>query len=325
VDRLERLADQGDLDELLREVDRLVERRAWDDLARLRRLSRAALDRGHQLWPVASHVEHRLALEAPGRWAAAVLVPSAGHLGVGPVSEVAASTHTWTELAPHAPPTPVAALAAHERVVRGEPVDAASVAVPVLDLPLCPCPWEPRYPVATYGPHAVEAPRPALPDMHRVPLPLPSTAPSRGPGAAEALLDVVRGWTTGSNGRADAVGIEGGAAEAAAALGAPALRLGALAPAEALALLAWAAASGGAHGRRRGGARGRFDAWWAAAALTGLDDDWPPDTDELGEAIDELRWWWWDAAEPDTGWTLRIAVEDPVDGLAWALTAVDTA
>jgi hypothetical protein len=108
-------------------------------------------------------------------------------------------------------------------------------------------------------------------------------------------------------------------------LGVTDARVAPLPPSDALALLAWAAASGGAHGRRRGAARGRFDAWWAAAALTGLDDDWPPDPDELGAAIAELRWWWWDAAEPDTGWTLRIALEDPVDGLAWAVTAVDIA
>ena len=37
--------------------------------------------------------------------------------------------------------------------------------------------------------------------------------------------------------------------------------------------MAWTAASGGAHGRRRGMAAGRFSAWWTAAALTGLLDD----------------------------------------------------
>ena len=42
-------------------------------------------------------------------------------------------------------------------------------------------------------------------------------------------------------------------------------------------------------------------------------------------AIGELRWYWWDAGEPDTGWTLRLAVEDPLDGLAWAVSATDAA
>ena len=46
-----------------------------------------------------------------------------------------------------------------------------------------------------------------------------------------------------------------------------AARLAVLTPAEALAWLAWAGASGGAHGRRRGNAIGRFGAWWVLAAL----------------------------------------------------------
>ncbi|HEX8804088.1 MAG TPA: hypothetical protein VF743_07840, partial [Acidimicrobiales bacterium] len=171
MDRLERLVDKADLDDLLRAVDDLCDRRAWDDLARLRRLCRAALERGRQLWPIASHIEHRLALEAPPDAAAAVLVPAAGHLGVGPLSEVAASTHTWADLAPHAPPTPVAALAAHERVVRGEEVDGATVPVPVLEVPLRPAAWEPCYPVATYTAYGLEAPRPPLPPPRRVDLP----------------------------------------------------------------------------------------------------------------------------------------------------------
>ena len=97
-----------------------------------------------------------------------------------------------------------------------------------------------------------------------------------------------------------------------------------LTPAEAMALMAWTAASGGAHGRRRGMAAGRFAAWWAAAAVTGLLDDFPPDPHELGDAVAELRWWVWDEVGPRTGWSCRIAVEDPADGLAWALDATDS-
>lgn len=334
MDVIETLVDRADLDELLREVDRLCARRDWDGLVRLRDLCRAALERGRQVWPIASHAEHRLALEAPARWAAAVLVPEAGQLGLGPLSEVAASTHTWASLAGHAPPTPVAALAAHERVVRGEEVDPESVAVPVLDLPLRLATWEPDYPVAAYTAHGLGAPRPALPAV--VPVgSVASAAPSVRPvvrvvpddDAARALAETVAAWTSGSNGRAAAVTVEGDAVDAVAALGAPPalVRLGRLTPASAMALLCWAGASGGAHGRRRGAARGRFDAWWAAAALCGLDDRWPPDPDELGEAAAELRWHWWDAGEPDLGWTLRLAVEDPADGLSWAVSASDAA
>ena len=89
--------------------------------------------------------------------------------------------------------------------------------------------------------------------------------------------------------------------------------------------MAWAGASGGAHGRRRGMAYGRFGAWWATAAVAGLADDWPLSADEIGEAAAELRWVAWDAGEPQTGWTLRLAVEDPAFGVAWAVAAVDAA
>jgi hypothetical protein len=335
VDRTEELVDLADLDELVREIDRLCERRDWDELVRLRDLSRAALARGRQLWPIATHAEHRLALEAPAPWAAAVLVVEAGHLGLGPLSEVAASTHTWAELAPHVPVSPSAALAAAERVVRGEQVDPGTVPGGGLDLPLRLEPWEPAYAVATYSAYGVETPRPPLPVLRPARLDTAPPALSGDEGAA-ALADVVRHWATGSDGRVGAVAVDGDAAAAVATLGAPTLRLGALTPADALALVAWAGASGAAHGRRRGAARGRFDAWWTAATLCGLETPWADadraggtragtGADELGRAISELRWYWWDAADPDTGWTLRLAVEDPLDGLAWAVSAVDAA
>ena len=90
-----------------------------------------------------------------------------------------------------------------------------------------------------------------------------------------------------------------------------------------VAWLAWAGASGGAFGRRRGAAAGRFGALWLLAALGDALDDWPLAVDELGELAGELRWWWWDAHEPATGWQLQLAVEDPADGLAWAINARD--
>ena len=93
-----------------------------------------------------------------------------------------------------------------------------------------------------------------------------------------------------------------------------------MAAADAASLLAWSAASGGAHGRRRGMATGRFEAWWALAVLTGVDDDWPTDP---GPAAEALTWLLWEPDEPTIGWSCRLAVEDPVDGLAWALDATD--
>ena len=47
------------------------------------------------------------------------------------------------------------------------------------------------------------------------------------------------------------------------------------------------------------------------AALVDALDEWPIPLDELGALAGELRWWWWDAHEPVTGWQLQVVVEDP--------------
>jgi hypothetical protein len=89
---------------------------------------------------------------------------------------------------------------------------------------------------------------------------------------------------------------------------------------QAVAVMAWAGASGGAHGRRRGMASGRFAAWWALAALAGELDRWP----DVSGALGRLRWFRWDRLEPSKGWVLRLAaqsVETP--GRAWAVEATD--
>jgi hypothetical protein len=92
---------------------------------------------------------------------------------------------------------------------------------------------------------------------------------------------------------------------------------------DAIALLAWAGASGGAHGRRRGAAIGRFGVWWLLAAITDLADDWPPSPDALGDAVGSLRWWAWDAHEPDGGWRVRLVASSVEDGLSWVFSADD--
>ena len=93
--------------------------------------------------------------------------------------------------------------------------------------------------------------------------------------------------------------------------------------AEALAWIAWAGASGGAHGRRRGAASGRFGAWWLLGALGDVIDEWPVDPDELGRFAGDLDWYRWDAYEPTIGWTLQLVVEDPEESVAWAIIARD--
>jgi hypothetical protein len=328
-DRAE-LVERGDLDELTRHVDRLCRQRRWDDLTDLRRRCRLAVVRGKQLWPVASHIEFRLALEAPGPWAASVLEPGAGRFALGPLAEVAASSHPWSDLAPFVVPTPAAAMAAHERVVRGEDLraDATAAGLPtVLDLPLALEPWEPSYAVARYSAERLDAPAPSLSAPSPAVLPgWPGPArPADDPLAVSALNELASTWVGESNGRTVAAAVHGSAGAAVAALGARSFHLVEVTPGDALALMAWAAASGGAHGRRRGSAAGRFGAWWAVAALGGLLADWPVPAGEIGDVLLALRWFAWDAGEPEVGWVLRLAVEDEDEGLAWAVAAVDVA
>ena len=149
--------------------------------------------------------------------------------------------------------------------------------------------------------------------------------PAEDPESVAALTDLASAWAGESNGRAVAVAVRGTARAAVTALGAPSPRLSEIEGRDALALMAWTAASGGAHGRRRGAAAGRFGAWWAVAALGGLLDEWPPAADEIGEVLMALRWFVWDSGEPEVGWMLRLAVEDTDESLAWAVAAMDTA
>lgn len=322
-EHLERVVVRGDLDGLLRAVTEAVAAADWAGLLRLRDACRFALESGRQLWPAAAFAEYRLALDGPGEWAARVLVEGAGQHTVGPLPEVAASSHTWADLAPHLEPGPVAAFVAHERVLRGEDLRAdPTIDHHVLELPLVLAPWEPTYPVATYHPDHVEAPPPDRPVLAPVAL-AGRGEPIDDAESLRALRELVTAWTSSSNGRADLTATRGDHLAAVAALGVPEARAGEVAAAEAFAWMAWAGASGGAHGRRRGGAAGRFGAWWATAALVGAVDEWPLSAAEMGDAAGELRWFVWDAYEPVVGWQLRLAVWDPVEDLAWAIAATD--
>jgi resuscitation-promoting factor RpfA len=317
--------ERGDVDDLVRLVDALCASREWERLLELRDRCQQAMERGRQLWPVAAHAEYRLALEAPGRFAATVLVEGAGRFAPGPLPEVAASTHDWADLAPHAPPGPLAVLAAHERVVRGEDLTGETLpGPPVVDLPLRLAGWEPEYLLAHYRPDGVDLPGPTLPAL--TPVEVPSSAPGGGHDqATHALLDAVRAWTEGSEGRAEATTVRGDAPTAITALGRDRVRMAELSSSAALCTLAWAGASGGAHARRPGAAAGRFAAWWAGAALTGLLDEWPVDTARLEDALKRLRWYAWDSGGTTTGWRLHLAIEYPSSGRSWAVAAVDNA
>jgi hypothetical protein len=327
-DLLDGLVHRADLDGLVRLVDDCCATRDWDRLRRLRDMARHAVGTGRQLWPAATLAEYRLALLAPAPWAAGVLDEGSGRFTLGPLTEVVAQHHTWWDLAPLLEPGPRAALVAHERVLRGEVIVPSSVAgLPdVLGLPYELAPWEPTYVLAEYHDTGAELPSPPVPDG-LVPVELPGDAGTRVDDATVdlAVRQLVDAWTTSSNGRADVAAVEGDAARALRALGLAAARRAELAPAEAIRWLAWAGASGGAFGRRPGAAAGRFGALWLVAALGDALDDWPLEPAGLGELAGELRWWWWDALEPVTGWQLQLVVEAPADGLAWAISARDAA
>ena len=316
------LVELGDMDELLRQVDRLVADHDWGGLVDLRDRCRAALRRGRQLWPVASQCEYRVALQAPAEWAATMVVEGAGQFALGPLAEVVAQGSTWNDLAPHSATGPLRSVLAHERVLRGE--DLTEVTDIAVEVPHRIQSWEPDYALAEYREFKADFPHPDLPVGEALELPPPPPT-IEDPDAVNAFRSAVQPWTVQSNGRADMAAVEGTAEQAVAALGPRLVRWAPLQPAQALAAVAWAGASGGAHGRRRGAAAGRVEAWWTAAVLTGLDDTWPVDPDEMGEAVGELRWFAWSRDEPATGWSLRLAVEDPTDGLAWAVSATDSA
>ena len=320
---LDEAVRRADLDELLRVVDALCSARDWDSLETLRERCARAHETGRQLWPVASHSAYRLALEAPAPWAAAVLGDDGAAFSIGPLPEVAAQSHEWRELEPHVPHGAPAVLAAHERVLRGE--DLSEIVLPgppVLDVPLRLAEWEPAYALAEYRSDRADFPMPEIPTQQGTTLPPPPSAIERDE-ASRTLAELVRVWTAGSDGHANAVSVRGDPLDAIAAIGARDARVTTIDASLAMALMAWAAASGGAHGRRPGAAAGRFAAWWAAGAMTDLLDDWPPDPDQLGIELTALDFVAWDGGEPETGWRLHLAVGNPALGQAWAVAATD--
>jgi Family of unknown function (DUF6183) len=319
---LAELVEDADPAALLRAVDGLCASKDWEGLLGLRGLLEDAVERGKPLWPVQTYVDYRIALEAPGPEAAGVLRPGAGRFALGPLTEVAATTHRWDEIGPHLREPGVAGALAQERVLRGEDLRGRPGTHPeVLELPLVLAGWEPAYPLATYRASELEVPDPGAEPVTMVPSSGSPAPELRRPELVRALAGLVEVWTSESNGAARAVVVRGGPSEALASLGLPEHRLGRIGPAQALARMAWAAASGGAYGVRRGAALGRFDAWWAAAALAGL--EWPPDPDELGAALERLGWWCWDDGMPGSGWHLRLVAADPAEGWAAALEAAD--
>lgn len=320
---LRALIEASDLDGLVKHADRLVSARDWRGLVDMRDMCNEATERGKQLWGAAHFAEYRLALDAPAEFAIPVIKPGAGRFSNGPLWEVAASTHTWDELRAIEDPA-LRALIAHERLIRGDAVSDAGIDRSVVDAPLRLADWEPPYPVAVYKSDRAEFPELEVlsPDTW-VDLPETPGKASGETGPLAALLDLVEPWLESSNGRGEGAAVAGSAPEAIRAIGPRRARMQEVRLAQAVGVMAWTGASGGAYGRRRGTPVGRALAHWAVAALAGLEDDWPPDLEELGTDGSELRWFVWDPGDRVGGWSFHLAVTDPADDLSWAVSAVD--
>ncbi len=314
-DRAVEAIESSDTDDLLRVIDGYTSVSSWDSLVELRFRCREAVTRGKQLWGVEEHIRYRLALEAPPSFAGPVVTEGAARFALGPLAEVAARTKTWQEMDPHLAPGPERMTFAAERVARGEAVPES-----IADLPSSLMDWEPTYPTAAYKSDKVEAPSPKLPKVEEVELAEPGEQGDE-PEPEGALTDLGQAWTDESDGRCDISAVSGSAEQAIRSLGLSRARVGQMDATHALSWMGWAGASGGAKGRRKGAAAGRYATWWVLATL--MDLDWPPEPTHLGELVGGLRWLWFDDGAPATGWALRLGVEDPETGLAWAVSAVD--
>ena len=173
--------------------------------------------------------------------------------------------------------------------MRGEDLTADPRVDPsVLTVPLAVQEWEPAYPVATYHPDKADFPAPAEPELEPVDLPPAPFEHTTDVDEARALRSLAATWIEESNGDADAVAVNGTAMQAIAALGTARAKVAAVSPGEAFAWMAWTGASGGASGRRRGMAWGRYLAWECASILLQVD------IEDVGVHVDELGWFAWD-------------------------------
>ena len=308
--------ESSDTDDLLRIVDDSCAADEWGELDKLRLLLQEAVARGRQLWGVDQHIRYRMALEGPAEVAAAAVEEGPARFALGPLTEVAANRHTFAELAPHLR-TNLASVAS-ERAAAGERL--AGMGLPPTELPLELLAWEPAYALPTYHKDRVESDPPPRPRLAPVELPAESHMVD-DLASNEALLALVLPWLEESNGRGQAVCVEGTPAEALRALSVPRAEIAPIATAVALGQMAWAAASGGAMGRRRGAAFGRFASWFALAALAGW--EWPATIGEMEEAATRLQWFVWSDLAPELGWSLHLTAHDPEEGLSWAIGARD--
>ncbi len=328
-DELEHLIGRADLDGLVRYVDAACESRDWKSLIRTRDLCRAATRTGRQVWPVATLCEYRLALRAPAQWAHLVIDNDASRFSIGPLTEVIAQNHSWSELATLLGPGPQRDIVAHEFVICGEAVNPTNLNPSTLDLPFHLCTWEPTYTRAEYSDEGVVARCPTDRWVHEW-VEFPATddpiTDVDDDDTEAALRSLVEPWTAASGGRAQCHIVEGGLESLARAMDRQSLRASSISAIQALDWLAWCGASGGAHGRRRGSAAGRFNTWWMLAALGGI--DWDESTKnetlsaEIERVVERLDWYRIDSRERHS-YELSLVAVDNEEDITFGLFAFD--
>lgn len=328
---LDDLVTRADLDGLVRLIDATCASRDWTHLLEIRAAARQAVQTGRQLWPAATLAEYRLALHAPAEIATQVLRQEASRFTLGPLTEVIAQHHTWDQLAEFLPHEPQSTYVAYECALRGNSIANASDLFPALEIPLQCSSWEPQYQLAVYADNEATFAAPTLPHTS---VAMNCDIPD-GDAVTASRIDnefversahqLVEAWTAQSNGRCTAALASGAIASALGALvdlQTKSVNLRTLSSQDALRWLAWAGASGGAYGRRRGAATGRFGAWWMLSALGDALRSWPLTADQAGSIAAQWSWSWWDY-EPASGWQLQLVAHNTKTNMSWAINAHD--
>ena len=322
---LEHLIQHADLDALVRYVDDTCSSRDWAHLITIRNEARNAVHTGRQLWPIATLANFRLALWAPAEYAARALDDTARTFMPGPVPEIMAVHHSWDDMVTHLEHGHDRGIFAYERALRGDTI--ASDEPEILDIPIAVQPWEPHYVTATYNVVGIVETFPHLSSasdagLHRgcVVEPLDDT------DTTDAMRHMLNAWTAQSNGTAHVVVVEGDLDAALGGLGFTHhdSSVQSLTHDDAWQLLGWAASTGAAHGKRRGAATGRSDAWWMFAQFAGIGEPWPPHSSELGDIARTCRYYTFtNDKTPTTGWGFHLIVVDPEEGRSLAVSAHD--
>ena len=327
-DRITRAINQSDHPELLHLIDELDDSSDYEQLVLLGQQCHRAIERGHQLGAITAHAAYRLALQAPLSFFVELMFIADDRFTPGPFPEVLAAMHNIDALAQELPLGALRSNALAEAVVRGDIGDRE--ASEMFDTPPVLAAWEPSYALAEYRTTTADFPEyelsPPQASQRRKSDPRAEPSGTHAPASShttEALREAVSHWAAQSTGRVECHGVTGPVEHALQSLGIPGDAISSVTPKDGLGRLAWAAASGAAHGRRRGAASGRFAAWWAAAALSGC--EWPCVESDLGAAVDQLEWFTFLPHLPTLGWELRLAIHSPAQHCSWALSATDMA